>query len=92
MTAEALLSRWPTGARKVELIHGVIIFTGRFDGQDLVRAGHNCDDRPVEGAPAKVSRRQQATSYRLPAAEGGSHGQCACTDFGQTSSLTFNGV
>ncbi|MFF8867817.1 hypothetical protein ACF08B_37895 [Streptomyces sp. NPDC015139] len=35
MTAEALLSRWPTGVQKVELVHGVLIFTGRFDERDL---------------------------------------------------------
>jgi len=35
MTAEMLLSRWPTGAQKVELIHGVLIFVGDFDERDL---------------------------------------------------------
>ncbi|MFD7496552.1 hypothetical protein ACFV8T_29910 [Streptomyces sp. NPDC059832] len=78
--------------QKVELIHGVIIFTGRFDGQDLVWAGRNPGDQPREGVPAKVSCRQRATSYRLPATEGSSLGQSACTDFAQTSSLTLIGV
>jgi len=35
MTAEAMLSRWPTGAQKVELFHGVLVFTGDFDERDL---------------------------------------------------------
>ncbi|MFC8247614.1 hypothetical protein [Streptomyces chartreusis] len=38
MTAEALLSRWPTGAQKVELLHGVLIFVGDFDERDLETA------------------------------------------------------
>lgn len=38
MTAEALLSRWPTGARKVELLHGVLVFVGDFDERDLETA------------------------------------------------------
>lgn len=35
MTTEALLSRWPTAAQKVELIHGVLVFIGDFDERDL---------------------------------------------------------
>jgi len=35
MTADALLSRWPTGAQKAELFHGVLVFTGDFDARDL---------------------------------------------------------
>ncbi|MFB7090922.1 hypothetical protein [Streptomyces sp. NPDC056296] len=27
--------RWPTGAEKVELIHGVMVFAGHFDERDL---------------------------------------------------------
>lgn len=38
MTAEALLTRWPTGAQKVELIHGVLVFPGTFDERDLETA------------------------------------------------------
>ncbi|MBC7271479.1 hypothetical protein ACF09G_37305 [Streptomyces albogriseolus] len=38
MTAEALLSRWPTGAQKVELLHGVLVFVGDFDERDLETA------------------------------------------------------
>lgn len=38
MTADALLSRWPTGVEHVELVHGVIVFSGRFDQRDLVTA------------------------------------------------------
>jgi hypothetical protein len=35
MTVDALLHRWPTGARKVELFSGVLVFTGDFDERDL---------------------------------------------------------
>ncbi|MEU9397048.1 hypothetical protein AB0D86_44555 [Streptomyces sp. NPDC048324] len=35
MTVEALIGRWPTGAEKVELIHGVMVFAGHFDERDL---------------------------------------------------------
>ncbi|MFF2518878.1 hypothetical protein [Streptomyces sp. NPDC058086] len=38
MTTEALLSRWPTAVQKVELIHGVLVFTGAFDERDLETA------------------------------------------------------
>ncbi|MFF1847084.1 hypothetical protein ACFVW9_36090 [Streptomyces sp. NPDC058217] len=38
MTAEALLTRWPTATQKVELLHGVLIFTGDFDERDLETA------------------------------------------------------
>ncbi|MET9734500.1 hypothetical protein ABZZ79_28840 [Streptomyces sp. NPDC006458] len=38
MTTEALLSRWPTSAQKVELLHGVLIFVGDFDERDLETA------------------------------------------------------
>ncbi|MFL4910687.1 hypothetical protein ACJ6WF_48260 [Streptomyces sp. MMS24-I2-30] len=31
MTTHALLARWPTGAQKVELLHGVLVFVGDFD-------------------------------------------------------------
>ncbi|MEV0604524.1 hypothetical protein AB0I82_35230 [Streptomyces sp. NPDC050315] len=47
MTSAALLHRWPTASEKVELIHGVMVFTGRFDERDLNIArrtdpGRNC--------------------------------------------------
>jgi len=35
MTAEAMLSRWPSAAEKTELIDGVLVFSGRFDERDL---------------------------------------------------------
>ncbi|WP_330301799.1 MULTISPECIES: hypothetical protein [unclassified Streptomyces] len=35
MTVDALLNRWPTGAQKVELFSGVLLFTGAFDERDL---------------------------------------------------------
>ncbi|MEU0633254.1 hypothetical protein [Streptomyces sp. NPDC005989] len=38
MTAEALLTRWPTAAQKVELLHGVLVFAGDFDERDLETA------------------------------------------------------
>lgn len=38
MTTEALVSRWPTATERVELVQGVIIFTGRFDERDLITA------------------------------------------------------
>ncbi|MFJ2007986.1 hypothetical protein [Streptomyces chartreusis] len=38
MTAQALLSRWPTAAQKVELLHGVLVFAGDFDERDLETA------------------------------------------------------
>lgn len=38
MTVETLLARWPTAAQKVELVHGVLIFTGDFDERDLETA------------------------------------------------------
>jgi hypothetical protein len=38
MTVDVLLNRWPTGAQKVELLSGVLIFTGHFDERDLATA------------------------------------------------------
>ncbi|MFG2794019.1 hypothetical protein [Streptomyces sp. NPDC048419] len=38
MTVDALLNRWPTGAQKVELSSGVLLFTGDFDERDLAIA------------------------------------------------------
>ncbi|MFD8376083.1 hypothetical protein ACFV2Z_35910 [Streptomyces sp. NPDC059688] len=38
MATEALLSRWPTGAQKVELVHGVIVSVGDFDKRGRVTA------------------------------------------------------
>ncbi|MFL4909441.1 hypothetical protein ACJ6WF_41230 [Streptomyces sp. MMS24-I2-30] len=38
MTTQALLSRWPTAAQKVELLNGVLIFAGDFDERDLETA------------------------------------------------------
>ncbi len=51
MTAEALLSRWPTAAQKVELLHGVLVFTGDFDERDLETARRTYPSRrPVLNA------------------------------------------
>ncbi|QNP66943.1 hypothetical protein [Streptomyces genisteinicus] len=38
ITAEALLTRWPTPALKAELLHGVLVFAGDFDERDLETA------------------------------------------------------
>ncbi len=38
MATEVLLSRWPTGAQKAELLHDVLIFVGDFDELDVEAA------------------------------------------------------
>ncbi|MCX5278198.1 hypothetical protein [Streptomyces virginiae] len=48
MTVEALLTRWPTGAQKVELLHGVLVFAGDFDGRDWTP-----HDVPTQAAAAR---------------------------------------
>ncbi|MFE1876421.1 hypothetical protein ACFW9N_37105 [Streptomyces sp. NPDC059496] len=51
MTVEALLARWPTGAQKVELLHGVLVFVGDFDERDLDTARRTYPGRrPVVNA------------------------------------------
>ncbi|ONI76955.1 hypothetical protein ALI144C_33075 [Actinosynnema sp. ALI-1.44] len=39
--------RWPTGAEKVELCRGVIVFTGQFDERDTVIAQRTYPGRHV---------------------------------------------
>ncbi|MFD7499292.1 hypothetical protein ACFV8T_44865 [Streptomyces sp. NPDC059832] len=38
MIVEVVLTRWPTAAQKVELLHGVLVFAGDFDERDLETA------------------------------------------------------
>ncbi|WP_328541167.1 hypothetical protein OHT17_50970 [Streptomyces sp. NBC_00371] len=47
MTVEAVLTRWPTGAWKRELIDGVIYFYGEFDQRDIEIAQRTYPGRRV---------------------------------------------
>ncbi|HVQ94536.1 MAG TPA: hypothetical protein VMU51_26090 [Mycobacteriales bacterium] len=38
MTVDAYRQRWPTGAEKVELLDGTIVFYGTFDANDAEAA------------------------------------------------------
>ncbi|MFF1399370.1 hypothetical protein ACFVZD_36930 [Streptomyces sp. NPDC058287] len=51
MTVEALLHRWPTASEKVELIDGVLYFTGAFDLRDVAIA-----ERAYPGRRALLNR------------------------------------
>ena len=37
-TLDALLARWPSAVEKVELVSGVLLFTGDFDERDVIVA------------------------------------------------------
>ncbi|MFF1359932.1 hypothetical protein [Streptomyces sp. NPDC058297] len=47
MTVEAVLTRWPTGAWKRELIDGVMYFYGEFDQRDVEIAERTYPGRRV---------------------------------------------
>ncbi|MEV2255853.1 hypothetical protein AB0I94_35750 [Streptomyces sp. NPDC050147] len=51
MLTQVLVARWPTGATKSELIHGVLYFTGAFDQRDVATA-----ERAYPGRRALVNR------------------------------------
>ncbi|MEV6702479.1 hypothetical protein AB0M68_35970 [Streptomyces sp. NPDC051453] len=51
MTAEAVLSRWPTNATKHELLDGALYFYGTFDERDISTA-----ERTYPGRRALINR------------------------------------
>ncbi|OEJ36311.1 hypothetical protein [Streptomyces agglomeratus] len=67
ITTEASLSRWPTGAQKVELLHGVLIFVGDFDERDLETARRTYPGRrPVLNADGGLEVHPAGTSVPAP--------------------------
>jgi hypothetical protein len=54
ITSEVYFSRWPSGAEKVELFDGSLVFTGIFDERDVEMA-----ERTYPGAAGRAQRGRQ---------------------------------
>lgn len=72
MTSQALLHRWPTGAERVELVHGVMIFTGHFDERDLETARRTYPGRrPVINADGALEVHPAGPGHPTPLVDQG---------------------
>lgn len=68
VTVKAWLSRWPTGAQKVELLHGVFFFVGDFASMTWIRRGVPYPGRrPVLNADGDRASDRRAPHGEAPA-------------------------